>query len=328
MKDRGMKKLNVLTLILCIASTHLFAENILTVGTLNHTNTTESTEAVVSDTSHAKKRKKSKYKKFIRTFSKYDGSFFEDAFVYSIDIMMPDEIMQATKNVIKNRDDHGFDGMLRHFPKTFSNDIYNVLLTTSYYYMQDISNITDDTWNKVACSPSSFTYDTKKEPKEVYLGLKVSDTNARGMTKNGIVLPVNNNFPKAQYPYASKPNGCSAEELKLVYNMSNVFSDDDKWLSKACDEHDKCYFTEGSNYKECNDKFIVNAIDSCNNISDRNTLLFMGTRNAFCGIKALSMTTGANSCAKKYFEKAQRKQKAYNAWVNRYEKAYEEAKDK
>ena len=66
---------------------------------------------------------------------------------------------------------------------------------------------------------------------------------------------------------------------------------------------------KGSNYKECNANFIVNTIDSCNEISGRNTLLFMGTKNAFCGIKTLAVSTGANLCAEKVFRKAQRRQK-------------------
>ncbi len=323
-----MKKLNIVTCIVCILSTYISAGNIITVGSPDHQNATESSQVLVSDTPQTKKRKKSKYKKFIRTFSKYDGSFLEDMFVYSVDMMMPDEIMKATKDVIKNRDDHGFDDMLRHFPKTLSNDMYNVLLSSTYYYMQDISRITDDTWKNAVCSPDSFDYDSKKEPKKVYLDLKESDDNARGVTPKGVVLPFNNNFPNAQYPYASKPDGCSAEELRFIYNISNIFSDDDEWLSQACDEHDKCYSTIGVTYKECNEQFILNAIDSCNNISGRSTLLFMGTKNAFCGIKALSITTGANACAEKYFDKAQRKQKVYNDWVERYEKSYLELMEK
>ncbi len=126
--------------------------------------------------------------------------------------------------------------------------------------------------------------------------------------------------------YSSRPNGCSAEELEYVYDLANTFSNDDEWLSKSCDKHDKCYFTEGTTYKECNEKFIVDAIDSCNDISGQNTLLFMGSRNAFCGLKAFGIATGANACAEKYFKKAQKKQKAYNAWVRSYEKAYNDAK--
>ena len=54
----------------------------------------------------------------------------------------------------------------------------------------------------------------------------------------------------------------------------------------------------------------------------------MGTRNAICGMKALTISSAANACAEKYFVAAQRKQKAYNQWVIRYEKAFIKAKRK
>ena len=323
-----MKQFNSYIIILCILFTHTYADNRV-LFTAKDTNISLKTIHVIeSNLVLPKKKKESSYKKFERIFSDYDGSFFEDMFIYSVDIMMPDEIMQATKDVIQNREDESYSDQTKEFPKTFSNDAYNVFLTTTYYYIQDISRITQRIWNKSICSPDTFKYDERKEPKQVFLALKMSDEDARGITRQSIVLPLNSNFPDAQYPYASKPNGCSTEELEYAYDLSNTFSNDDEWLNKACDEHDKCYYTEGSNYKECNAKFIVNTIDSCNEITGRNTLLFMGTKNAFCGIKALAVSTGANSCAEKYFEKAQRRQKAYNEWVSRYEKAYLEAKKK
>ena len=321
-----MKQFHSYIIILSILFTHAYADNTL-LFTAHDTNISLKTIHVVeSDIVMPKKKKESSYKKFERIFSDYDGSFFEDMFIYSVDIMMPDEIMQATKDVIKNRENESYSDHTKEFPKTFSNDAYNVFLTTTYYYLQDISRITQKVWNKALCSPDTFKYEVNKDPKQVFLALKETDEQARGITKQGIVIPVNHNFPEAQYPYASEPNGCSTEELEYAYDLSNTFSNDDKWLNKACDAHDKCYYTEGTTYKECNAKFIVNTIDSCNDISGRNTLLFMGTKNAFCGIKALAVSTGANSCAQKYFDKAQRRQIAYNTWVKKYEKAYNDAK--
>ena len=323
-----MKQFNIYSIILLLLFTHTYAKNRLILSDQDINISLKTIHVIESDIVLPKKKKESSYKKFERIFSDYDGTFVEDMFIYSIDIMMPDELMQATKDVIKNRENNSYDDYSKEFPKMFSNDAYNIFLTTGYYYIQDIARISQRVWNKAICSPDTFKYDERKEPNQVFLALKERDENARGMTKLGIVLPINDNFPDAQYPYASKPNGCSTEELEYAYDLSNTFSNDDKWLNKACDEHDKCYYTEGTNYKECNAKFIVNTIDSCNDISGRNTLLFLGTKNAFCGIKALAVSTGANSCAEKYFEKAQRRQKAYNQWVSRYEKAYFEAKQK
>ena len=54
----------------------------------------------------------------------------------------------------------------------------------------------------------------------------------------------------------------------------------------------------------------------------------MGVRNTLCGMKALTVSSVANACSEKYFKEAQKKQKAYNQWVIRYEKAYNRAKQK
>jgi hypothetical protein len=260
-----------------------------------------------------KKVSKTTYDKFKDIFSDYKGPWIEDMFTYSFDILIPDEIMLATEDVKDNRD---------------GNDAYSIMLTTAYYHFQDISRITEDQWEEDACDPGTFTYDISKEPKEPLLHLKANDKNARGVTKNGVVLPINDNFSDAYYPYASEPDGCSAEGLQDVYDLANDFSDDEPWLSKACDNHDRCYFTEGTSSKECNAQFIIEAIDSCNHISNKDTLLFMGMPNAFCGFKALTVSSAANACADKYFAQAQKKQKAYNQWIMRYEEAYFKAKQK
>jgi len=275
-----------------------------------------------------KKRKKSKsfYKKIEEIFSDYDKTWVEDMMTYSADIMLPDELIRASKDVLKNRSDKGFSSKLKYFPITLGTDAYNLMLTTGYYYIQDISHITKKGWEDEVCDPDTFRYQVNKEPQKPFLDLKMNDPDARGVSKNGVVLPVNHNFPNALYPYAHKPDGCSAEGLQKLYDQANDLSDDDKWLSQACDAHDRCYYTLGTTSKECNEKFIIDAIDSCNTISGRNTLLYLGSKNAFCGFKAFAVSTGANSCAQKYFDHAQREQKIYEQWIERYEKAYFKAK--
>jgi hypothetical protein len=268
-----------------------------------------------------KKRSKSLYKKFEDLFSDYDDDWAENMLIYSVDMMMPDENMLATKKVINNRIDEKFDTQTEQIPKILANDAYNMLLSTMYYHAQDLSRITDETWDEV-CDPDTFIYRANKDPKEPLLDLKENDEEARGITENGIVLPFNPNFPDAYYPYASRPDGCSAEGLQDVYDLANEFFNDDKWLQEACNEHDRCYYTLGMTSKECNNEFMVKTVDSCNNISGTETVLFMGTRNAICGMKALTISTAANACAEKYFAQAQRKQKAYNQWVMNYEKAF------
>lgn len=268
------------------------------------------------------KSKKSSYDKFVNFFSDYDGSWPEDMFIYSADIFLPDEIMRSAKDVIKNRRDKGHTSQTEQLTKTVGNDVYNIFLSTMYYYMQDVSQITRRVWSDEVCKPDTFVYDKDKDPKKVFLDLNATDKMARGVTENGIVLPVNENFPNAFYPYAQKPDGCSAEELEDLYEQSNKLSNDNTWLTEACNEHDRCYSTLGTTSKECNSKFIISAIDSCNAISTQNTVSSMGSKNAFCGFKAMIIATGANACAKQYFGHAQRQQKLYMKWVESYEDGY------
>lgn len=267
------------------------------------------------------------YEKFERKFSEYDDTWFEDMFFYSIDMFIPDEVTRIVKDVLENRQDEGFGDQTEEIPQTLANDSYNMLLGTAYYYMQDMARITERVWKNEACNPAHFAYNRSIEPKVPLLDLNECDPLARGVSKNGVVLPFNENFPNALYPYAAKPDGCSAEGLQDLYDQSNDISDDDEWLKKACDRHDECYYTEGTTSKACNSKFIVEIIDACNSIKSTDTIKYMGMKNSFCGIKGLLVASGANACARRYFAHAQKMQRAYNLWVQRYEKAYFEAKE-
>lgn len=323
-----MKRLTLTTIIFLTFFSHLYAYD---------TNVSESQDTNISLKEAnsfkkyiPKKRKSSKgfYKKFKKRFSNYDKTWVENIVTYSVDIVVPDEMILATEDIIDNRDDKGFGNRAKNIPKKLGNDAYNMILTTAYYHFQDVARITENLWEEEACDPDTFIYEINKDPKEPLLNLNVNDENARGVTKNGIVLPMNYNFPTAFYPYASRPDGCSAEGLQNVYDLANDFSDDEPWLREACNNHDRCYFTEGTTAKECNAQFIIEAVDSCSHISDEDTLLYMGMKNAFCGFKGLTVSSAANACADKYFAEAQRKQKAYNQWVKRYEEAYLKSKHK
>ena len=272
------------------------------------------------------KGSESTYDKLERKLSEYKGSWFKDMMIYSADIFIPDEMTRAVKDVMANRQDVGFGDQTEKLPKTLANDSYNVALTTAYYYMQDMARITERVWKNEACNPDYFEYDMSKEPKVPFLNLNECDPLSRGVTENGIVLPLNENFPNALYPYASKPDGCSAEGLQDLYDQANDIFDNAQWLKNVCNTHDECYYTEGTTAKECNSKFIVEMVDACNNISAIDTVAYMGMKNTFCGMKSFWVATGANACARRYFAHAQKKQHAYNLWVQRYEKAYRKAK--
>lgn len=323
-----MKQLTKYTIIFLTFFSHLYAYD-LKVSESQDTNI--SLKEVDSFREYIPKKRKSSnkfYRKFKKIFSDYDKTWVEDMVTYSVDMVMPDEMMLATEDVVEHRDEKGLGYPAKDIPKQIGNDAYSIMLTTVYYHFQDASRITKELWEDDACNPDPFTYDINKDPKEPLLHLKASDKNARGVTQNGIVLPINENFPEALYPYAVRPNGCSAEGLQDVYDLANDFSDDEPWLKKACDNHDRCYFTEGTSSKECNAQFIIETVDSCKHISNKDTLLYMGMKNAFCGFKGLTVSSAANACADKYFAAAQKKQKAYNQWVKRYEESYLKAKQK
>lgn len=296
----------------------------ITLSSLKAENNT-TLEKMTLYTPELEKKHQSNYDRFKKFFSNYDHALIEDIAIYVVDMFVPDEMIRSMKDVFDNRKDKSFNGHVEDVPKVLSNDVSNVFLSTFYYYMQDISKITDKVWSNKVCRPSTFQYHNALEPQEPLLTLKVEDEHARGVTENGIVLPFNENFPDAFYPYASVPNGCSAEEFQNLYNQSNRVYDDNVWLSKACNEHDRCYYTLGKTSQECNSEFIVNTIDACTQISSIHTIVSMGTKNAFCNLKALIIATGANSCAEEYFSHSQREQKAYIQWVRRYEHAYKNA---
>jgi len=274
------------------------------------------------------KKPESNYDKLQRHLSEYEGTMIKDMFVYSVDMFMPDEMIHAAKNMLTNRQELGFDNKTEKIAQTIMSDSVNTALATTYYYMHDITHISERIWKNLACNPEFFEYDENIEPQKPLLELQECDALARGVTRNGIVLPFNKNFPNAFYPYAVKPDGCSAEWLQNLYDQSNNISNDDTWLSKACNTHDRCYYTEGTTAKECNSEFIVKVLDACNAIEVKDTLGYMGMKNAFCSMKSFSVATGATACARRYFANAQKKQKAYNVWVKRYEEAYTKVKQK
>lgn len=289
--------------------------------------TVKSLDVITVRTLEIQRSTESGYDEFVNFFSDYDGTWAENMFIYSADFFLPDEMMRATKDVIKNRKDEKNSDQAENLAKSFGNDTYNMFLTTMYYHVQDVYQITGKVWSDEVCTPDTFKYEKDKEPKKVFLDLKATDEKARGVTENGIVLPVNDNFPNAFYPYAQKPDGCTTDGVQDLYRQSNKLSNDDVWLTEACNEHDRCYSTIGTSSKDCNAQFIVRTIDACNSISNEKTVFSLGSKNAFCGFKGFIISTGANYCAKKYFDKAQRQQKVYIQWVTQYEKEYNKAKE-
>jgi hypothetical protein len=74
---------------------------------------------------------------------------------------------------------------------------------------------------------------------------------------NGI--PFNAQFEKAEYPYAQAPDGCSG--------WTSTRQVRDNWgpvsFTGACNTHDKCYYTLGSNWNTCNERFYSDLRAAC-----------------------------------------------------------------
>jgi hypothetical protein len=72
-------------------------------------------------------------------------------------------------------------------------------------------------------------------------------------------IPFNPDFPKAQYPYAQDLDGCSG--------LSNPKQVRDTWgpvnFTEACNQHDRCYYTVGSNWNTCNERLYSDLRAAC-----------------------------------------------------------------
>ncbi len=67
-------------------------------------------------------------------------------------------------------------------------------------------------------------------------------------------------FKKALYPYAKAPDGCSSWS-------NNPYQVRDTWglvdFRPACNEHDRCYYTLGSDANDCNARFCRHLSRAC-----------------------------------------------------------------
>jgi hypothetical protein len=268
----------------------------------------------LSDAPPPTKKKKSLYEKLNR----YEGSLMGDMVRLSFDMMLPDEFLYATKRLLEHRKAKGIPHAKEKRARFLVDDGYHLLLSSLYYHIEDLSDITKGAWQDEVCQPDTFLYDPARNP-PFDPTLNANDPNARGTTPNGTTLPYNPNFPNALYPYAQKPDGCSTEGLQDLYDFSNALSNDKAWLEKACNRHDACYYTRNSSMEACNRDFIIELLGSCEAISLSHTMASMGTKNLFCGLKSLTLASGAHACDKEYFKRAQRMQKAYEAWIVSYE---------
>lgn len=78
-------------------------------------------------------------------------------------------------------------------------------------------------------------------------------------------IPDNPNFPKAEYPYAQAPDGCSSisENPKQVRDTWPFPGYGDVSFKEACDKHDRCYYTLGASWQNCNEQYRIDLMEAC-----------------------------------------------------------------
>ena len=136
-------------------------------------------------------------------------------------------------------------------------------------------------------------------------------------------------FRKAEHPYAKKPDGCSGysdpHEVRDTWGPVNFTS--------ACNAHDRCYYTRGSSWKKCNERFRKDLLNACHDdlrikipgISFRGKKITGDKylppdpgRYALCVKVALSYYVVVQAgVAFDIFEDAQKLQKSYERWHKR-----------
>jgi hypothetical protein len=146
-----------------------------------------------------------------------------------------------------------------------------------------------------------------------------SYTNAAHADIDGI--PYNPDFPKAQYPYSQAPDACSGVTDRPDSNGEIR----DTWgpvdFRGACNTHDKCYYTYGSNWKTCNERFYSDLRSACER-DLRVSTPFGKTppdplRLAACYKIATTYYAGVQAGVSiGVFSKAQDKQKRYERWIS------------
>lgn len=133
-------------------------------------------------------------------------------------------------------------------------------------------------------------------------------------------IPYNRDFPQAQHPYAQAPDACSGVTDRPDSNGEIR----DTWgpvdFRGACNTHDKCYYTYGSNWNTCNERFYSDLRAACER--DLRVSTPVGklppdpVRLAECYKLATTYYTGVQAgVGIGVFRKAQDKQRRYEGWV-------------
>lgn len=123
-------------------------------------------------------------------------------------------------------------------------------------------------------------------------------------------------FPKAGDGFAKRPDGCSSwsDDATLVR---------DKWGSAnfggVCDEHDRCYYTRGTDVDVCNGNFCNGLIDACGKAYCRRVpiLGYQCVPGIYPSCAAIAGTycAAVKSVAAQIYAKAQDLQRSYETCI-------------
>jgi hypothetical protein len=140
-------------------------------------------------------------------------------------------------------------------------------------------------------------------------------------------IPYNSDFPMAQYPYAQALDGCSGwsnpNQVPDTYGSVN--------FTEGCNQHDRCYYTLGSNWNTCNERLYSDLRAAC----ERDLRVWVpplkvrgrtikegfylppepGSLIACYGIASKYYEGVQAGVALNIFKEAQDKQRRYEAWV-------------
>jgi hypothetical protein len=133
-----------------------------------------------------------------------------------------------------------------------------------------------------------------------------------------------NGFPRSDYPYYENVNQCGGEgatsrvpdkyELKVrnpfTGKMHVVFRAD---FREACDNHDRCYMTAGSNRRECDAKFERDLKNRCGSI----------VSNPGCHAFAKTYSEVVYNVGGEFFPGAQAQARRYNSLVSNIQRTGE-----
>jgi hypothetical protein len=133
--------------------------------------------------------------------------------------------------------------------------------------------------------------------------------------QNESIPPYNPRFPLASYPYVQKPDGCSG------WNSPKQVPDKIARIdfTSACDQHDKCYYTLGSNFHKCNANFLADLRNAC--IKQSNSLFEQAVVLTPCiSTVPVIFSLGVEAAARwaRVHSDAQDRQKEYMKWVDEW----------